>query len=144
MLHLHPAGIAVAVGLASTFTYANSTFRHQVSLRVMSFKKTQTTLPILRDDTGFILSFYLSVCSKKNKHSTDFHRRVAKKALNVSGGTFRVRCSVDHHVPGRKHRVCLLHVQSRGAAQQVVRAVLFCPGCVCVMTCHFCLTSDII
>ncbi|TNM89336.1 E3 ubiquitin-protein ligase RNFT2 isoform X1 [Takifugu rubripes] len=29
----HKLGIAVAVGLASTFTYANSTFRHQVSLR---------------------------------------------------------------------------------------------------------------
>ncbi|CAG08154.1 unnamed protein product, partial [Tetraodon nigroviridis] len=32
-LHLFLAGIAVAIGLASTFTYANSTFRHQVSLR---------------------------------------------------------------------------------------------------------------
>uniref|UniRef100_H3DDT8 Ring finger protein, transmembrane 2 n=1 Tax=Tetraodon nigroviridis TaxID=99883 RepID=H3DDT8_TETNG len=29
----HKLGIAVAIGLASTFTYANSTFRHQVSLR---------------------------------------------------------------------------------------------------------------
>ncbi|XP_035496447.1 RING finger and transmembrane domain-containing protein 2 [Scophthalmus maximus] len=29
----HKLGIAVCVGMASTFTYANSTFRHQVSLR---------------------------------------------------------------------------------------------------------------
>lgn len=34
MLHLFSAGIAVCVGMASTFAYANSTFRHQVSLRV--------------------------------------------------------------------------------------------------------------
>lgn len=31
------AGIAVCVGMASTFAYANSTFRHQVSLRVNDY-----------------------------------------------------------------------------------------------------------
>lgn len=34
LLRLSSPGIAVCVGMASTFAYANSTFRHQVSLRV--------------------------------------------------------------------------------------------------------------
>lgn len=34
LVHFSVVGIAVCVGMASTFAYANSTFRHQVSLRV--------------------------------------------------------------------------------------------------------------
>lgn len=37
MLCLSVVGIAVCVGMASTFAYANSTFRHQVSLRVNDY-----------------------------------------------------------------------------------------------------------
>lgn len=37
-----PAGIAVCVGMASTFAYANSTLRHQVSLRVNKAVRAET------------------------------------------------------------------------------------------------------
>lgn len=68
ILHLSSAGIAVCVGMASTFAYTNATFRHQVSLRVK-----QTHYITCCADTGFwtmtksnIFQFYVKTTLNKD------------------------------------------------------------------------------
>uniref|UniRef100_A0A671XND3 Ring finger protein, transmembrane 2 n=1 Tax=Sparus aurata TaxID=8175 RepID=A0A671XND3_SPAAU len=59
----HKLGIAVCVGMASTFAYANSTFRHQVSLRVNNY---------LNKGLYYIYAFSCLIFAKPNLNSFDF------------------------------------------------------------------------
>ncbi|XP_065804241.1 RING finger and transmembrane domain-containing protein 2 isoform X1 [Labrus bergylta] len=72
----HKLGIAVCVGMASTFAYANSTFRHQVSLR--EERSVFVALWILMFLTGNIVYIYFTFSQEELHNSLMF----AKPNLN--------------------------------------------------------------
>ncbi|CAB1442444.1 unnamed protein product [Pleuronectes platessa] len=64
----HKLGIAVCVGMASTFAYANSTFRHQVSLREERSPRGAAQQGVFL----FLFGLVLLIFSKPNLSSFDF------------------------------------------------------------------------
>ncbi|XP_034398500.1 RING finger and transmembrane domain-containing protein 2 isoform X1 [Cyclopterus lumpus] len=86
----HKLGIAVCVGMASTFAYANSTFRHQVSLRAE--RSVCVALWIVTFLAGNIVYIYYTfsheelhnslIFSKPNLNSFDFFDLIWAVGIN--------------------------------------------------------------
>ncbi|XP_075960618.1 E3 ubiquitin-protein ligase RNFT2 [Anarhichas minor] len=68
----HKLGIAVCVGMASTFAYANSTFRHQVSLRAE--RSVFVALWIIGFLAGNIVYLYYTFSQEELQNSLIFAR----------------------------------------------------------------------
>lgn len=123
-------GIAVCIGMASTFAFANSALKHQVSLRVISnyygdystnnFNITQfPALGVFQCKNHYIhiysrltVSIYFLECLLE----TEFG------CLCVVGGEVCVCHALDCGFPSWEYCLSVLHVQLGRALQQVQQA----------------------